>query len=79
MGDEVIGIENISLQGDTLVGKTGSKVGFMGTAPIVKITTGVSAGAFTANTSGIADDTATFGGDTIGQIAQALINYGLLT
>ena len=78
-GTSALGTEKISLQEDTLVGKTGSKVGFMGTAPIVKITTGVSAGAFTANTSGIADDTATFGGYTIGQIAQALINYGLLT
>ena len=78
-GSALIGTEKISLQEDTLVGKTGSKVGFMGTAPIVKVTTGVSAGAFVANTSGIADDTATFGGYTIGQIAQALINYGLLT
>ena len=78
-GSSVIGSENISLQGDTLVGITGSKVGFMGATPIVKVTTGVSAGAFVANTSGISDDTATFGGYTIGQIAQALINYGLLT
>ena len=38
----------------------------------------VSAATFVANTSGISDDTATYGGFTMGQIAQALINNGLL-
>lgn len=42
-------------------------------------TTAVAAAAFVANTSGIADDTATFGGYTIGQIVAALKNHGLLT
>lgn len=49
---------------------------------IVKLyseTTAVSAGAFVANTSGIVDDSATFGGYTIGQIVNALKNFGLLT
>ena len=73
-----IGSEQISLQGDTLLGITGSKIGFMGTAPIVQVTTGVAAATFTANTSGIADDTATFDGYTIGQVVKALRNYGLL-
>ncbi len=41
-------------------------------------TTAVSAGAFVANTSGILNDTATFGGYTIGQIVNALKNFGLL-
>lgn len=70
--------EEISLRGDTLVGNTADKVGFMGTAPIVQVTTGVAAATFTANTSGIADDTATFDGYTIGQVVKALRNYGLL-
>lgn len=74
----VIGSEQISLQGDTLVGATSDKVGFMGTAPIVQVTTAVAAATFTANTSGIADDTATFDGYTIGQVIKALRNYGLL-
>ena len=73
-----IGSEEISFQGDTLVGASGDSVGFMGTAPIVQITTGVAAATFTANTSGIADDTATFDGYTIGQVVKALRNYGLL-
>jgi hypothetical protein len=73
-----VGSEEISFQGDTLVGDTSDKVGFMGTAPIVQVTTGVAAATFTANTSGIADDTATFDGYTIGQVVKALRNYGLL-
>ena len=41
-------------------------------------TNAVGAATFVANTSGISDDSATFGGFTIGQIAQALLNNGLL-
>lgn len=57
----------------------GTKAGFFNVGAIARITTGVAAAAFVANTSGISDDTATFGGYTLGQIAQALQNYGLLT
>ena len=39
---------------------------------------GLVAGAFVANGSGIADDSATFGGYTMGQVVQALQNLGLL-
>ena len=46
--------------------------------PIAQPTTASGAAAFVANTSGIANDTATYGGYTIGQIAKALIDYGLL-
>lgn len=42
-------------------------------------TTGVSASTFTANSSGIANDTATFDGYTIGQVVKALRNRKLLT
>lgn len=41
-------------------------------------TTGVTAETFTANTSGISDDTATWGGYTIGQIVGAMKAFGLL-
>lgn len=63
----------------TKIGTAASqKIGFYNAAPVVQQTTGVSAAAFTANTSGIADDTATFGGYTIGQVVAALKNLGLL-
>lgn len=45
---------------------------------VLKQTTAVSAAAFAANTSLIANDTATFGGYTIGQVVAALKAYGLL-
>lgn len=57
---------------------TSQKIGFFNAAPVVQQTTGVSAAAFAANTSGIVDDTATFGGYTIGQVVAALKNLGLL-
>ena len=74
-----IGTEDISLQGDTLVGISGDSVGFYGTTPTAQATTGGASATFTANTSGIADDTATFDGYTIGQVVKALRNLGLLT
>ena len=57
---------------------TTQKLAFWNKTPIVQPTTAITAAAFTANTSGIVDDTATFGGYTIGQIAAALINSGIL-
>lgn len=58
---------------------TAAKLGFYGVATVIRATNAGAAGAFVANTSGIADDTATFGGYTLGQIVQALINIGILT
>lgn len=58
---------------------TAPMLGFYGVAPVIRATNAGAAGAFVANTSGIANDTATFGGYTLGQIAQALINIGILT
>lgn len=66
---------------------TGTKIGaatnqrfaFWNKTPIVQPTTAIAAAAFVANTSGIVNDTATFGGYTIGQVVQALRNVGLLT
>lgn len=57
---------------------TSQKLGFWNATPIVQPTTAVTAATFAANTSGIVDDTATWGGYTIGQVVQALKNTGLL-
>lgn len=63
----------------TKISKTASQLNsFHGKTPIAQGTTGHAAATFTANTSGIADDTATFGGYTIGQAIQYLIDKGLL-
>ena len=66
--------------GWSMVGSSGGiKTSINGATPVLRATTGGAAAAFTANTSGISDDTATFGGYTIGQIAQAIIDFGILT
>jgi hypothetical protein len=57
---------------------TGQKLGFWNAAPIAQPTTAIAAATFAANTSGIADDTATFDGYTLGQVVKALRNAGLL-
>ena len=57
---------------------TSQKIGFWNATPVIQPTTGITAGAFTANTSGIVDDSATFDGYTIGQIAAALRQVGIL-
>lgn len=54
------------------------KLAFYGELPDVQPTTGIVAAAFVANTSAIADDTATFGGYTVGQVVAALQRLGLL-
>lgn len=57
---------------------TTQKLSFWNKTPIIQPTTGVTAATFVANTSGILNDSATFGGYTLGQIAAALINVGIL-
>lgn len=57
---------------------TNQKFAFWNKTPIIQPTNTITASSFAANTSGIANDTATFGGYTIGQIAAALINTGIL-
>ena len=57
----------------------GATLGLYGVTPITRPTTGVSAAAFVANTSGISNDSATYGGYTMGQVVQALKNIGALT
>jgi fibronectin-binding autotransporter adhesin len=56
-----------------------AKLGFYGVTGITRPTTSGGAAAFVANTSLIANDTATWGGYTIGQVVEALQNLGLLT
>lgn len=58
---------------------TNQKLAFWNKAPIIQPTNAIAAAAFVANTSLIANDSATFGGYTIGQIAAALIATGILT
>ena len=71
---------NVEITGNTGVGNAGTDtIGFYGATKIVRPTTAVTAATFVANTSGIADDTATFDGYTIGQVVKALRNLGLLT
>ena len=60
------------------LGTDASSLGFLGATPVVQVTDAIAASAFVANTSGISDDTATFGGYTIGQVVAALQAYGLL-
>jgi len=57
---------------------TTQKIGFWNTTPDVRPTTAITAAAFVANSSFIANDTATFGGYTIGQVVAALKRIGLL-
>lgn len=57
---------------------TGQKLGFWNATPIVQPTTAIAAATFTANTSGIANDTATWDGYTVGQAIKALRNAGIL-
>lgn len=57
---------------------TNQKIGFWNATPIVQPTTAGAAATFVANTSLIANDTATFDGYTIGQVVKALRNAGLL-
>lgn len=57
---------------------TTQKISLWNATPIVQPTTAVAAATFVANTSGIADDTATFDGYTIGQVVKALRNIGAL-
>lgn len=67
-------------------GTTGTKLGttisdklaFWNKTPIVQPSLSITAATFTQNTSGIADDSATYGGYTMGQIAAALIDVGIL-
>lgn len=67
----------IEIDGD--LNHDGTNVGFYAVAPVARATTAGAASTFAANTSGIANDSATFDGYTIGQVVKALRNIGVLT
>lgn len=76
-GDTVNLIFNTTT-GSKIGTSTSQKLSLWNATPIVQPTTSVAAATFVANTSGIANDTATFDGYTIGQIVKALRNIGAL-
>ena len=76
-GDAVNMVFNTST-GTKIGTGTSQKIGIWNTTPIVQPTTAIAAATFTANTSAIANDTATFDGYTIGQVVKALRNFGIL-
>jgi hypothetical protein len=57
---------------------TTQKLSLWNATPNVQPTNAIAAAAFVANTSGIVDDTATFGGYTMGQVVAALQRIGAL-
>ena len=67
-----------STTGSIIATSAEQKISFWGKTPIIQPTTAITAAAFVANTSLIANDTATYGGYTLGQVVQALRNAGLL-
>lgn len=71
-------VSESTLGAGVTLGAAGDKLALFGDTPVVQPTTGISAAAFSAETSGISDDTATFGGYTIGQIVAALKVIGVL-
>lgn len=75
---------DFQVHGDTLnnliqTDASADALGFFNATPIARPTTAYAAATFTANTSGIANDTATFDGYTIGQVVKALRDMGILT
>jgi len=72
---------NIVLQtttGTRIGTATNQRLSLWNATPDVQPTTAITAAAFVANTSGIVDDTATFGGYTMGQVVAALKRIGVL-
>lgn len=57
---------------------TSQKIGFWNTTPVVQPTNAIAGAAFVANSSGVVDGTATYGGYTCGQVVAALKSIGLL-
>lgn len=79
----LLGAAGINIQTDTTTGmkiwdSTSQKGAFWNATPVVQPTTAIGTSTFTANTSGIIDDSATFGGYKISQVVKALQTIGLL-
>ena len=67
-----------STTGNKIGTATTQKLGFWNATPVVQQTTAIVGAAFAANTSGLGDGSATYGGYTGGQIVAALKLYGML-
>jgi hypothetical protein len=76
--DGTTSILSLSDNGDIIMGLSGSKLAFFGGSAVVKATTAISPAAFVAGTSGIANDSATYGGYSFGQVVAAMKLYNLL-
>ncbi len=63
---------------DVFAVKGDDKIGFFNAAPVAQATNAIATLAFLANTSNIVDDSATWGGYTIGQIVNALKLIGII-
>lgn len=77
LGDAVNIIFNTTT-GTKLGTATGQKLGFWNATPVIQQTTASASATFVANTSAIANDTATFDGYTIGQLVAILRTIGIL-
>ncbi len=72
-------VRNYGGTGTVKVQTDSTGIGFYGVSTVARPATGGAASTFVANTSAIANDTATFDGYTIGGVVKALRNLGLLT
>ncbi len=75
---EAVNIINGTSTGTKIGTATNQLLGFWNATPIAQPTTGIAASTFAANTSLIANDSATWDSYTIGQVVKALRNAGIL-
>jgi len=75
---EGVGVATGTTVGTVIATAPTQRLGFWGATADVQPTTAIAAAAFATNTSGIADDSATFGGYTLGQVVAALQRVGIL-
>jgi hypothetical protein len=73
-----VGVATGTAVGTVIATTPTQRLGLWGVAADVQPTTAIAAAAFVSNTSGIGDDSATFGGYTLGQIVAALQRVGIL-
>lgn len=73
-----VGVTTGTVAGSVIATAPSQRLAFWGAAADVQPTTAIAAAAFAGGTSGIADDSATFGGYTLGQVVAALQRVGIL-
>lgn len=76
--DEGVNLIFGTTTGSKIGTSTSQKIAFWNKTPVIQPTTGITGAAFVANTSGIINGTATYGGYTGGQIVAALQLVGIL-